>query len=87
MCVQRGQAQAFWVSVNLLFVLLEGAAHFHSAVHSIYVPTSYASCPCLKEVIQDCPDHLETPEFCRVPPPSSGQPVGEETCLRTADRQ
>ena len=34
MCMRVGQTHVCWVSVNLLFVLLEGAVYFHSAVHS-----------------------------------------------------
>lgn len=33
-CVGGGQAHVCWVSVNPLSVLLEGAVHFRSAVHS-----------------------------------------------------
>lgn len=57
-CVGGGQAHVCWVSVNPLSVLLEGAVHFRSAVHSADLQMVTILCQQLtvEEVVQD---HLE----------------------------
>lgn len=79
-CVQAGQVYMCWASVNLLFVLLEGAVHFHSAVHSTDLQKVTLLCqqPALEGGCSRLSRRSGYPCVLQASSPS-GQPAGEET--------